>query len=89
VAAPADIAPVAAPVENKPRAPRRRAPQVVTDDQIAASGLVMVETSPDKIKAVAEDVVASAPERPRPRRTPRPKVVEESTPLVQVETQHK
>ncbi|MHB1591519.1 MAG: Rne/Rng family ribonuclease [Sulfuricella sp.] len=89
-AAPADIAPVAAPAESKPRAPRRRAPQAVPDDQIASSGMVMVETSPDKIKAVVEDAVASAPERtPRPRRAPRPKIVEESAPLVQVETQHK
>ena len=89
VAAPVDISPPVAPVESKPRAPRRRAPQVVPDDQIASSGLVMVETSPDKIKAVVEDAVASAPERVRPRRTPRPKIVGESTPLVQIETQHK
>jgi ribonuclease E len=88
-AIPDDIAPSAAPTESKPRAPRRRAPQAAPDDQIASSGLVMVETSPDKIKAVAEDTVASAPERPRPRRAPRPKIVEESAPLVQVETQHK
>jgi len=89
-AASADIAPSVAPVESKPRAPRRRAPQAVPNDQIASSGLVMVETSPDKVKAVVEDAVAKAPERtPRPRRAPRPKIVEESTPLVQVETQHK
>ena len=49
----------------------------------------MVETSPDKIKAVVEEAVANAPERARPRRAPRPKIVEESAPLVQVETQHK
>jgi ribonuclease E len=61
----------------------------VPDDQIASGGLVMVETSPDKIKAVVEDTVANAPERVRPRRAPRPKIVEESAPLVQVETQHK
>jgi ribonuclease E len=88
-AIPADIAPAAAPAESKPRAPRRRAPQAVPDDQIASSGLVMVETSPDKIKAVVADTVANAPERVRPRRAPRPKIVEESAPLVQVETQHK
>ena len=94
--APAEAAPVAvaevAPVavaESKPRAPRRRAPQAVSDDQIASSGLVMVETSPDKIKVVVEEAVANAPERVRPRRAPRPKIVEESAPLVQVETQHK
>jgi ribonuclease E len=85
----ADVALAAAPAESKPRAPRRRAPQAVPDDQIASSGLVMVETSPDKIKAVVEDTVANAPERVRPRRAPRPKIVEESAPLVQVETQHK
>ena len=83
--APADIAPAAAPAESKPRAPRRRTPQAVPD----ASELVMVETSPDKIKAVVEEAAASAPERVRPRRAPRPKIVEESAPLVQVETQHK
>ena len=88
-AAPADIAPVVAPAESKPRAPRRRAPQAVPDDQSASSGLIMVETSPDKIKAVVEDAVANTPERVRPRRTPRPKIVEENVPLVQVETQHK
>ena len=88
-AAPADIVPAVAPAESKPRAPRRRAPQAVPDDQIASSGLVMVETSPDKIKAVVEEAVANAPERVRPRRAPRPKIVEESAPLVQVETQHK
>ncbi|MDP2155528.1 MAG: ribonuclease E/G, partial [Sulfuricella sp.] len=88
-AAPADIAPVVAPAESKSRAPRRRAPQAVPDDQIASSGLVMVETSPDKIKAVVEEAVANVPERVRPRRVPRPKIVEESAPLVQVETQHK
>ncbi len=88
-AAAADIAPAVAPVESKPRAPRRRAPQAVPDDQIASSGLIMVETSPDKIKAVVEEAVASTPERVRPRRAPRPKIVEESAPLVQVETQHK
>jgi ribonuclease E len=50
----------------------------------------MVETSPDKIKAVVVDEAAvSAPERVRPRRAPRPKVVEESAPLIQVETQQK
>jgi ribonuclease E len=88
-AAPVEVAPAAIPAESKPRAPRRRAPQAVPDDQIASSGLVMVETSPDKIKAVAEDAVANAPERVRPRRAPRPKIVEENAPLVQVETQHK
>ncbi|GAO37250.1 ribonuclease E [Sulfuricella sp. T08] len=84
----AEVAPVAV-AESKPRAPRRRAPQAVSDDQIASSGLVMVETSPDKIKAVVEEAVANTPERVRPRRAPRPKIVEESTPLVQVETQPK
>jgi ribonuclease E len=60
------------------------------DDQAASSGLIMVETSPDKIKAVVVDEAAvSAPERVRPRRAPRPKVVEESAPLIQVETQQK
>lgn len=88
-AALADIAPAVAPAESKPRPPRRRAPQAVPDDQIASSGLIMVETSPDKIKADVEESVASAPERMRPRRTPRPKIDEESAPLVQVETQHK
>ncbi len=88
-AASADVAPVAAPTESKPRAPRRRAPQAAPDDQIASSGLIMVETSPDKIKAVVEEAAANTPERVRPRRAPRPKSVEESAPLVQVETQHK
>ncbi len=86
--APVNIVSDVAPVESKPHAPRRRAPQAVPDDQIASSGLVMVETRPDKIKAVVADAVASAP-RVRPRRAPRPKIVEESVPLVQVETQHK
>ncbi|BAN35369.1 ribonuclease E [Sulfuricella denitrificans skB26] len=88
-AVPVDIVPEVAPTESKPRAPRRRAPQTVQDDQIASSGLVMVETSPDKIKAVVEEAVADKPERVRPRRAPRPKIVEESAPLVQVETQSK
>ena len=88
-AAPTDIAPAVVPAESKPRAPRRRAPQAVPEDQNASGGLVMVETSHDKIKAVLEEAVADAPERVRPRRAPRPKIVEESTPLVQVETQPK
>ncbi len=88
-AIPADIVLTAAPTESKPRAPRRRAPHAAPGDQIASSGLVMVETSPDKIKAVVEDTIANTPERPRPRRAPRPKIVEESAPLVQIETQQK
>ena len=87
--APVDIVPTAAPIESKPRAPRRRAPQAAMDDQAASSGLIMVETSPDKIKAVVDEAAVSAPERVRPRRAPRPKVVEESAPLIQVETQQK
>jgi ribonuclease E len=87
--APVDIVPTAAPIESKPRAPRRRAPQAVMDDQAASSGLIMVETSPDKIKAVVDEAEVSSPERVRPRRAPRPKVVEESAPLIQVETQQK
>lgn len=84
---PAEITPVAAPVESKPRAPRRRAPQASQEEQGIPGGLVMVETSPDKIKPIVE-LVADTPAKPRPRRAPRPKVVvEEGTPLIQVETQ--
>lgn len=87
VSAPAEIASVAAPVESKPRAPRRRAPQASQDEQGIPGGLVMVETSPDKIKPIVE-LAADTPAKPRPRRAPRVKVVvEESAPLVQVETQ--
>lgn len=85
--APVDLAPTVAPVENKPRAPRRRAPQIASDDQIASGELVMVETSPDKIKPVTDAAATNSPESPRPRRAPRQKIVEESAPLVQVETQ--
>jgi len=83
-----DIAPAAAPEESKPpRAPRRRTPQAMLAEQGAASGLIQVETSPDKVKPVAtEEPAAGTPERVRPRRTPRPKGVDENVPLVQIET---
>ncbi|MCE5180488.1 MAG: Rne/Rng family ribonuclease [Betaproteobacteria bacterium] len=87
VAVPAEVAPVDIPVESKPRAPRRRAPQAAQDEQGIPGGLIMVETSPDKIKPI-EEASAPAQPKPRPRRAPRPKAVaEESAPLVQIETQ--
>lgn len=81
-AAPVAIAEV--PQEaSKPRAPRRRTPQ----PKSAPSELLQVETSPEKIKQViAETTESTEAEKPRPRRIPRPKVVEESAPLVQIET---
>ncbi|MCL4471195.1 MAG: Rne/Rng family ribonuclease [Gammaproteobacteria bacterium] len=83
----ADMAPSAAPEESQPRAPRRRTPQAMLEEQGTASGLIQVETSPDKVKpAATEEPAAGTPERVRPRRTPRPKVVEEGEPLVQIET---
>jgi len=90
-APPAEIAAAATPTakeENKPRTPRRRAPQsVLQEPSVAASGLIQVETSPDKVKPIAvEEPEANEPQRPRPRRAPRPKVAEEGTPLVQIET---
>jgi len=83
-----DVAPAAAPEESKPpRAPRRRTSQAMSAVQGTASGLIQVETSPDKVKPEAtEEPAAGTPERVRPRRTPRPKIVEESAPLVQIET---
>lgn len=82
-----EMAPAAAPEESKSRAPRRRTPQAMLEEQGTSSGLIQVETSPDKVKpAVTEEPAATTPERVRPRRTSRPKVVEESAPLVQIET---
>ncbi|MDD5330119.1 MAG: Rne/Rng family ribonuclease [Sulfuricella sp.] len=80
-AAPAAAAEAMPEPASKPRAPRRRAPAAEQAD----SGLVQVETSPDRIKPVTVEAEASEP-KSRPRRAPHPKVVAESAPLVQIET---
>jgi ribonuclease E len=74
--------------EAKPKATRRRKiPVAVEESQPVLGELVMIETSQDKLKPIAEqpEPQESQPRQPRPRRTP-PPVVEESAPLVMIET---
>ncbi len=57
---------------------------------IASSGLVQIETAPSKLAAVAASPTEVA-QQPATRRRPRPREVysmENSEPLVQIETQH-
>lgn len=67
--------------------PEDQAPQVTESPNLAESGLIMIETIPDKIKPVEADA-AEEPTLAEPRRkrsTPTPSV-EHNEPLVQIET---
>ena len=81
--------PQAGEEEAKPKAAptrRRKIPTVV--EEIPPLGeLVMIETAPEKVKAITEtDVQPESPPRQRPRHVVPPPVVEESAPLVMIET---
>jgi len=87
----AEPQPVFAPTteeENKPKATRRRKiPVAVEESQPVLGELVMIETSQDKVKPLAEQPEPeSQPRPPRPRRSTTPPVMEESAPLVMIET---
>ncbi len=85
--APAPVA-VATEEETKPKATRRRKIPVAVEESLPELGeLVMIETSQDKVKPAEEQPEPeSQPRPPRSRRTPPPPVVEESAPLVMIET---
>jgi ribonuclease E len=62
-------------------------PQITETPDLVASGLVMIETIPEKIKPIEADVAGESAlaERRRKRPPPAP-VVEHDEPLVQIET---
>ncbi|SCY69090.1 RNAse E [Nitrosospira sp. Nl5] len=62
-------------------------PSVIEPPDLVESGLIMIETVPEKIKPVETDAAGESmlPERRRKRPSPAP-VVEQDEPLVQVET---
>ena len=78
---------VTAPVSEgeETRLPQRS--DVIEPLNLVASGLIMIETQPEKIKtAETEAAVESAPPQRRRKRTSPPPVVNQDEPLVQVET---
>ncbi len=83
---PTPVEVAAAPSRHEP-APiaTPKAPQPSVDEALRESGLVLIETSPDKAQAVATPVeeVPIAPRGPRERRAPPPDI---DQPLQQVET---
>jgi ribonuclease E len=62
-------------------------PQITEPSDLVASGLVMIETIPEKIKPIEADVAGESAtvERRRKRPPPAP-AVEHDEPLVQIET---
>ncbi|SCY06787.1 Rne/Rng family ribonuclease [Nitrosospira sp. Nsp13] len=67
--------------------PQHQAPQVTESPNLAESGLIMIETIPEKIKPVETDA-AEEPTltEPRRKRSTPPPLVEHNEPLVQIET---
>lgn len=88
MAAVAPIAPVVAPTAAS--VPETAAPMPATAIEplnLAASGLVMIETSPEKVKMVAAMSAEGSSGLPRRRRErPVPPPMAENEPLVQIET---
>ncbi len=89
----AEAAPASVPEiveEARPKAPRRRKIPAAPEESAPELGeLVMIETSPDKVKPAEEaqpEPQEAQPRPPRQRRAPPPPVVEESAPLVMIET---
>jgi ribonuclease E len=71
--------------QEETRLPQRS--DVIEPLNLVASGLIMIETQPEKIKtAETEAAVESALPQRRRKRTPPPPVVDQDEPLVQVET---
>ena len=61
--------------------------QVIKPLDLVASGLIMVETIPEKIKSAEPDLAEEQlPLQRRRKRTPPPPAMEKDEPLVQVET---
>jgi ribonuclease E len=59
---------------------------VIEPPNLVASGLIMIETVPEKIKPVEANAAAESTLPERRRKRPSPPVVEQDEPLVQVET---
>jgi ribonuclease E len=78
---------VAVPVSEPQQAQPPQRPNVVEPLNLVASGLIMIETQPEKIKPAEADGAgeSSLPQRRRKRTPPSP-VVNQDEPLVQVET---
>jgi ribonuclease E len=83
---PAPIAAPAAPERDREVRPPAPAPQIDLDSALRESGLVMIETSRDKVQAAAPTEEVQAPRVRRERRPPPPDL---DTPLQQVETTRK
>ncbi len=78
---------VMAPVSEQEEARLPQRSDVIEPLNLVASGLIMIETQPEKIKtAEAEAATESALPQRRRKRTPPPPVVNQDEPLVQVET---
>jgi ribonuclease E len=63
------------------------APKVDLDGALRDSGLVLIETRADRVRASAPE--AEAPQAPRPRRERRPPPPDLNVPMMQVETHDK
>lgn len=70
--------PVSATIEEKPAAPIARK----TLPDFSESGLVMIETPPEKVEMIAEEIVIPK----RPRKKTKPTAEASAEPLVQIET---
>jgi len=77
------IAPAIAPV---PETPAPRPTSTIEPLNLAASGLVMIETSPEKVKIVTAMAMEEPALPKRRRERPAPPPMAESEPLVQIET---
>jgi ribonuclease E len=78
---------VMAPVSEREETRLPQRSDVIEPLNLVASGLIMIETQPEKIKtAETEAAVESALPQRRRKRTPPPPVVNQDEPLVQVET---
>jgi ribonuclease E len=78
---------VTAPVSEREETRLPQRSDVIEPLNLVASGLIMIETQPEKIKtAEAEAATESALPQRRRKRTPPPPVVNQDEPLVQVET---
>lgn len=98
VASPAPTAQLDSPVERipvpaeheppafQPSSPQLSTPRAVIElPDLSKSGLVMIETAPDKVSEVVEEL---SPPKRKPRRKPAVSKTIQSEPLVQVETKN-
>ncbi|SEP15856.1 Rne/Rng family ribonuclease [Nitrosovibrio sp. Nv6] len=74
-------------VPEQPETQPLRPTPVIEPLNLAASGLIMIETLPEKVKPAEPDAGGEpTPAQRRRKRTPPPAVMEQDEPLVQVET---